>query len=76
MIIHKYPLSIPYILDRKIRLPEIAVLKKSNIVPFLDFFFLGSTLTEFSSTVLLEKLLSVNYTYLEDKKKTTEGEEN
>lgn len=46
MIINKYPLSIPYILDRRISIPELSpVLKKANVVHFIDFLFIGGSVS-------------------------------
>lgn len=50
MILKKYPLSIPYLLDRRLSIPEISpVLKKANVVHFIDFLLIGGSASEFAT---------------------------
>ncbi|KAL4429870.1 hypothetical protein ABPG74_022893 [Tetrahymena malaccensis] len=74
MFMQKYPLTIPYILEKRIKIPEFSIFKKNNIISFLDFLIVGGSISEFTSNQILETLFKINYSYIE-KKKAAEGEE-
>ena len=71
---NKYPLIIPYLLEKKVTIPEISIFTKtSNTLTFIDFLVVSATLTEFESASILETIIRTNYAYFEDKPKEKEG---
>lgn len=75
MLMQKYPLTVPYILEKLIKMPEFSIFTKNNVVSFLDFFIIGGPVSEFTNNKILEILLKNNYSYFLKKKVSSDGEE-
>lgn len=75
-LMRKYPLVIPYLLDRRIRVPEFAIFKKASVISFLDFLVVAGTVSEFASNSLLEVIMTTNYAYLQNKTTATSDQDN
>lgn len=48
-LMRKYPLIVPYLLERRIKVPEFTVFKKANVISFFDFLLVGGALTDTTS---------------------------
>jgi len=62
----KYPLTIPYILEKKLKAPEFTFLKKSNILTFIDYIILLGPYTCFELSGYIELLSSITYCFPEE----------
>lgn len=66
-LMRKYPLVIPYILERRVDIPEFAVIFKqgNSSLTFLDFLLVSGSISAFKNADILSTILDVNYAFFE-----------
>lgn len=68
MFMKKYPLTIPYILEKKIKSLEfLTFFKQIPSLSFLDFIILMNPFTEYDCANFLEIICTVNYYFVEER---------
>lgn len=64
----KYPLIMPYLLEKKIKCPEISLLKQENFeLSFIDYILIISPFVNKQLDIFLDYFTNKSYGFIEEK---------